>query len=95
MNTYTNKLRWEFDKERAAKIIVLSSLVLMAIDMVYMNIAGIRYGNKEECALYHFLPRWAFFIYEHIIELFMVVILGIFGGVLIEQHTKKVKRFFS
>ncbi|MGQ1783960.1 MULTISPECIES: permease [unclassified Saccharicrinis] len=90
----SNKLNRGFDKETTSKIIVLSTIVLMVADTIYMNISGIQYGHKEKCILYQFLPRWAFFIYEHFMELFMVVILGIFGGVLIEQHTKKVKRFF-
>lgn len=89
-----NKLKWNFDKELFARIIVLSTIAVMIIDMIYMNFAGIHFGNKEKCVLYNFLPKWAFFIYEHFIELFMVIILGIFGGVLIEQHTQKAKRFF-
>ncbi|MCU4166208.1 permease [Carboxylicivirga caseinilyticus] len=86
--------RWVIDKEWVAKVVVFSTLTLMLADTIYMNISGIGYGHKEECALYQFLPRWGFYIYEHFVELFMVVLLGIFGGVLIEQHTKKLKRFF-
>ncbi len=86
--------KWEIDKEWVARLVVFSTLALMLADTVYMNISGIGYGHKEECALYTFLPRWGFYIYEHFVELFMVVLLGIFGGVLIEQHTKKLKRFF-
>ncbi len=82
------------DKELLAKVIIYSAITLMVLDTIYMNVMGIAYGHKEECVIYNFLPQWAFFIYEHIIELFMVVLLGIFGGVLIEQYTKKIKRFF-
>lgn len=82
------------NKDIIAKVIVFTTLALVLLDTIYMNIAGIGYGHKEQCALYNFMPRWAFYIYEHFVELFMVVLLGIFGGVLIEQYTKKVKRFF-
>ncbi len=93
MTTIAIKKRF-WDKEFIARFVVYSTIFLMVADTVYMNIMGIGYGHKEECVIYSFLPEWAFFIYEHIIELFMVVLIGIFGGVLIEQYTKKVKRFF-
>ena len=59
-----------------------------------MNIAGIHYGNKELCIIYNSMPRWLFLIYEYLFELLVIVLLGIFGGVLIEQYINKVKRFF-
>ncbi len=93
MTTIAIKKRF-WDKEFIARFVVYSTIFLMVADTIYMNIMGIGYGHKEECVIYSFLPEWAFFIYEHIIELFMVVLIGIFGGVLIEQYTKKVKRFF-
>ncbi len=81
-------------KELVARVIVISAISIMLVDTVYMNITGIGYGHKEQCVLYNFMPHWLFLVYEHFIELFMVVLLGIFGGVLIELYTKKVKRFF-
>ncbi|MBP1664757.1 MAG: putative permease [Bacteroidetes bacterium] len=38
--------------------------------------------------------KWFFQLYENFIELFVVVILGVFVGVLIEQYFNKIKRFY-
>lgn len=95
MNKLTgNAISLNLDKEKLAKILIVSALVFLIADTLYMNIAGIAYGNKELCILYKILPRWAFFIYEYFIELLIIVLLGLFGGVLIEQYSYKIKRFF-
>ncbi len=92
--TATNKEYWQAKKEIIAKVIIFTAIGLMVADTIYKNISGITYANQDQCVLYSFLPKWAFFIYENVVELFLIVLLGIFGGVLIEQHLKKVKRFF-
>lgn len=40
------------------------------------------------------MPRWFFQFYESFLELFVVVILGILAGVLLEKYFFKIKRFY-
>ena len=83
-----------FDKKNTARIIILLALALTVIDSVYMSINGINQQNQELCILYSSMPRWLFLCYEYFVEFAIVVLLGVFAGVLIEQYFRKVKRFF-
>lgn len=85
---------WYRQKEKWAKLVIISAIIIMIAHTLYMNIAGISFGQKELCVLYKNVPRWLFCFYEYFIELCIIVMMGIFGGVLIEQYSKKVKRFF-
>ncbi len=66
----------------------------MAADTIYMAYNGINAANRQLCIIYCSLPRWAFFTWEYIIELLLVVLVGVFAGVLIEHYSKKIKRFY-
>lgn len=85
---------WFQDKAWWSKVVIISAIVIMIAHTLYMNIAGISFGQKELCVLYQNVPRWLFCFYEYFIELCVIVLIGIFGGVLIEQYSKKAKRFF-
>ncbi len=79
---------------RWAKIVIIGSLALLIIDFIYSQYMGINYTTRDRCVIYSFLPRWAFLIYEYLFELFIVVLMGVFVGILLEEHANKLKRFF-
>ncbi len=80
--------------EKSAKILVLLAISLMIADTFYMNIKGINQQNRELCIIYSSVPRWLFQIYEYFIEFAIIVLIGVFAGVLIENYFRKIKRFF-
>ncbi|MBK8806005.1 MAG: hypothetical protein IPO21_04890 [Bacteroidales bacterium] len=80
---------------KTARIIIWLIVAFAVIHNVYANINGIHQMNRESlCILYTSVPRWLFLIYEHFIELSIVVLIGVFAGVLVENYIKKLKRFF-
>ena len=83
-----------FDNKQVARIIVYSALGITSIHTVYMSVFNIHPLNRDLCVLYSSTPRWLFLFYEYFFEFAVVVLLGIFAGVLIEQHFRKIKRFF-
>lgn len=83
-----------FDQKQIARFIVFFAVAITVIDSVYMSIYGIHQQNRELCILYSSLPRWLFLCYEYFFEFAVVVLLGVFAGVLIEKYFRKLKRFF-
>lgn len=83
-----------FDQKQIARIIIFLALEITVIDSVYMSISGIHQQNRELCILYNSIPRWLFLCYEYFFEFAVVVLLGVFSVVLIEQYFRKIKRFF-
>jgi len=82
------------DQKLIARIIIFFALLVTIIDSVYMSINGIHQQNRELCILYSSMPRWLFLCYEYFFEFAVVVLLGVFAGVLIDQYFRKIKRFF-
>lgn len=80
-------------KKYAAKIFVLSALLIMISDVIYKTVFNISPYTKDKCLVYKGLPKWLFLFYENIIELMLIVIAGIFAGVLIEKYFSRLKRF--
>ncbi|MEW5925758.1 MAG: permease [Candidatus Zixiibacteriota bacterium] len=76
----------------AARLIIYSSISILLIDFTYKFAAGISIQNRQDCVLNTTLPKWAFMLYENLIELFLVVIVGIFAAALIEKYFSKVRR---
>jgi uncharacterized membrane protein YraQ (UPF0718 family) len=51
--------------------------------------------NREAlCIVYQTLPRWLFLCWENFIETFLIILLGIFAGAIIERYSYKLKRVF-
>ncbi len=75
------------------KAFVFIPLFVIILDTIYKSYYGITYNTKQNCIIYAKLPRWAFSIYENLIELWFVVILGIFISQIIEKHFIKIKNF--
>ena len=76
------------------KVGIYFSIFLLIIDFIYKSWYGISYQNREMCVVYNFLPSVLFWIYEYFIELFLVVIVGVFVAVILERQFSKHKRFF-
>jgi hypothetical protein len=70
------------------------SLFLLTVDYVYKIYFGITYQNRIECILYKILPKWAFLFYEYFIELFLVVVAGVFIAVILEKLFAKYKKYY-
>lgn len=83
-----------FDQKLISRIIVIMALAITVIDSVYMSVYGIHQQNRELCILYSSMPRWLFLCYEYFFEFAVVVLLGVFAGVLIDIYFRKIKRFF-
>ena len=92
MNTFTVNPAFLI-KKYSARIFTLFALSILLTDIVYKTTFGITVQTKTKCAMYVGLPKWAFLIYENVIELFLVVIAGIFAGVLIEKYFLRLKKF--
>ncbi|MFH2035688.1 MAG: permease [Candidatus Zixiibacteriota bacterium] len=61
--------------------------------MIYKTAYGISYDNRRDCLLYSNLPRWLFLAYEYLIELFLMVIIGVFLASILEKYFSRIKRF--
>ncbi len=88
------KRRQQERKKNISRVIVLSVIMITVIHMIYMNMMGFNSLSHDACVVYSSVPRWFFYLYENILELFIVVILGVFAGVLVEQYFQKLKRFY-
>ena len=75
------------------KLSVFASILLLGLDTMYRFCSGISYLNREDCFLYSALPRWAFMVYEYLLELFLVVTVAVFAATFLEKYFMRVKRF--
>ena len=81
-------------EQRNARIFIFSVLILVVAHTLYMNMMGFTSLSHDACVVYKTVPRWFFQFYESFLELFVVVILGILAGVLLEKYFFKIKRFY-
>lgn len=81
-------------EKKIARGIVFAAILFTIVDMIYMNVMGINALNHQACVIYSSLPKWLFYLYENVIELLIVVLLGVFAGVIMEQYFHKIKRFY-
>lgn len=79
---------------RNSRIIVYGVIALTILHTIYMNLMGLTPLDHSGCVIFKSVPKWFFQFYESFIELFVVVILGIFAGVLMEKYFNKIKRFY-
>lgn len=92
-STSVPRKRIFFNRQFWMKLAVFASLFLFVVDTVYRSYNGITYLSRGKCILYGTLPRWAFLLYENIIELLVVVIIAIFAATLLEKYFSRAKRF--
>lgn len=78
----------------AKKWFVIFSILFFSADIVYKTVNNITYLNRENCILYRMLPKIEFLFFEYFVELFLIVVVGIFFAVLLETMFVKYKRFY-
>jgi uncharacterized membrane protein YraQ (UPF0718 family) len=78
----------------AIKCFVIFSIFFFAADLTYKTVNNISYLNRENCILYRMLPKVGFLFFEYFIELFLIVVVGIFLAVLLEAYFVKYRRFY-
>ncbi|MBN1182892.1 MAG: permease [Bacteroidales bacterium] len=81
-------------KKRIALILVVLSATILASDFVYKTVNDITYSTRQKCILYLKLPKAGFIFYEQFVELFMIVVIGIFFAVLLESYFNRYKKFY-
>lgn len=76
------------------KFLIYASIAILAVDLVYKTVNGISYQNREACILYNVLPKLVFLFYEYFIELTLIVIVGIFIAVVLEQKFARYRKYY-
>jgi len=79
---------------KAVKYLVYLAVMFFVADLIYKTINDISYVNRENCILYRTLPTFWFLIFEYFIELFFIIVVGIFAAVLLESGFTRFKRFY-
>lgn len=80
--------------DKYSKTIVFAVFAITILHTIYMNLMGFNSLSHDACVVYKSVPKWFFYLYENILELFIVVILGVFAGVVMERYFQKIKRFY-
>jgi uncharacterized membrane protein YraQ (UPF0718 family) len=88
------KKKKENIRKKTARIIVFTVFGIAVLHTIYMNVMGFNSLSHDACVVYESVPRWFFYLYETVFELLIVVLLGVFAGVLAEQYFHKIKRFY-
>ncbi len=81
-------------KRNIIKIAVIIALSILVLDFAYKTVANIDYANREKCILNQALPGWAFLLFEYLIELFLIILVGIFIALFLERKFTKYGRFY-
>ena len=79
---------------KAARIVIFGTIAITVIHAIYMNIMGFSSLSHDACFVYKSIPRWLFLVYENAFELFIVVVLGVFAGVMAEVYFARIERFY-
>ncbi|UCE18939.1 MAG: permease [Gemmatimonadota bacterium] len=80
-------------REFLIKLFIFSSIFVLSVDTLYKYYHGITYLKREDCILYAILPKWAFILFEHFIELILIVVVAIFAAAIIEKYFIRLKKF--
>ena len=81
-------------KKRIAQIVVAISALILSADLIYKTIKDITQATKQKCILYLSVPKPGFMFYEYFLELFFVIVLGVFFAVWLERWFSKYQKFY-
>jgi uncharacterized protein len=81
-------------KKRIAQVIVFLSAAILASDFIYKTVKDITQMTKQKCVLYLSLPKSGFMFYEYFLELFFVIVIGVFFAVWLERWFSKYQKFY-
>lgn len=76
------------------RALIYLSLLFFVVDLAYKTINNISYLNRQNCILYKVLPKFWFLFFEYFIELFFIIMAGIFAAVLLGAWFSKYSRFY-
>lgn len=76
------------------KSVLYLSIFYVIIDTIYKIIKNINVTNKEQCIVNQFLGKSIFFFFESFIELFVIVLVGVFLAVILENYFLKFKNLY-
>ncbi len=76
------------------KGIVIFCFIFFAADFAYKTINNITYLNRENCILFRMMPKFWFLVFEYFVELFILVVIGVFLAALLESLFTKYKRLY-
>ncbi len=75
------------------KSVLFLSILFIVIDLIYRLVKNISPINKEDCIINHFLSKNLFFLFENFFELFVIVLVGVFIAVIIENYFFRFKGY--
>lgn len=81
-------------KIRITQILVILSFLILSADFIYKTVKDITSYTKEKCILYLTVPKAGFLFYEYFLELFFVVLIGVFIAVILESWFSRFKKFY-
>lgn len=81
-------------ERQGTKILVYLAMAFFMADLIYKTVNDISYVNRENCILYKTLPTVWFLFFEYFVELFFIVVAGVFAAVLLESGFARFKRFY-
>lgn len=79
--------------ELAGRASVAVALLVLLADELYKRVAGVGPESKEACAFYREGPPVLFRLYENFLELFFLVLVGLFVAALLEAYAGRLGRF--
>ncbi|MFC1613838.1 permease [Gemmatimonadota bacterium] len=75
-------------------VLAWTCIAVYSADWIYRSIYGITYETRQNCVLYRNVPKWFFMLYENVLELFMVVVIGVVIAALVEKYFKRISPVF-
>ncbi len=76
------------------KYALIFGIIFFIVDFIYRTYNNINYLTREKCFLYQNLPKPVFLFFEYFIELFLLILLGVFFAVLLEKFYLKYNKFY-
>jgi uncharacterized membrane protein YraQ (UPF0718 family) len=82
------------DKKLLIKTGLIIGTILLIIDEIYKSYKNINYLSREKCFIYTTFPKPLRLFVEYYLELFIILLIGIFVAVLLERAYLNYKQFF-
>jgi hypothetical protein len=82
------------NKTNKIKITIWLAVIFFILDTAYKISNNITFATREKCFIYNNLPRPLFLFFEHFLELFILILVGIFLAVFLEKHSDKYRKFY-
>jgi len=77
-----------------ARAALLGAAGVLAVDAIYRTITHISYVNRDQCFLYRALPGVGFLVFEHIVEVGLIALVGTYVAILLARWVQRFPRLF-